>query len=155
SVLGVYQVLAGTPTYNLSQARARQQFSAQDAAKVSARATALQLAAVAVGSGVDKNIPGPGGVIPIRIYTPVGTGPIPVIVYYHGGGYVLATMDTYDASERALTNFTDAIVVSVEYRKAPENKFPAAVNDAFATYQWVLANTASIGGVPGKIAVAG
>jgi acetyl esterase/lipase len=91
----------------------------------------------------------------VRIYTPHGTGPFPVVVYYHGGGWVIATVDTYDASARALANAARAIVVSVEYRKGPENRFPAAHDDAFAAYQWVLANAASIGGDPRKVATAG
>jgi acetyl esterase len=100
-------------------------------------------------------IPGPGGAIPIRIYEPAGEGPFPVIVYFHGGGFVIATIDTYDASARALTNLTGSIVISVEYRKAPEHPFPAALNDAMAAYKWAVRNTHLFNGQPGKIAVAG
>lgn len=91
-----------------------------------------------------------------RIYTPKGaTGPLPVVVYYHGGGWVIATLDTYDPSVRALAEKTGAIFVSVAYRQAPENKFPTAHNDSFAAYQWVLKNAASINGDPQRVAVAG
>jgi acetyl esterase len=100
-------------------------------------------------------ISGPGGHIPIRIYTPQGNGPFPVIVYFHGGGWVISTIDTYDSSARALAKTADAIVVSVEYRKAPEHKFPAAHEDAYAAYQWVLRNADSFGGDPSMVAVAG
>ena len=103
----------------------------------------------------DRTIPGPGGAIPVRIYTPAGTGPFPVVVYSHGGGWVIATIDTYDSSARALADEAGAIVMSIEYRKGPENPFPAAHDDAFAAYQWVLQNAASIGGDPMRVAVAG
>ena len=91
-----------------------------------------------------------------RIYTPKGgTAPYPVIVYYHGGGWVIATNDTYAASAQALCEQVGAMVVSVEYRKAPEHKFPAAHDDAFAAYQYVLKNAASMKGDPNKVAVVG
>lgn len=102
-------------------------------------------------------IPGAGG-IPIRIvvYTPKNaTGPLPVIVYYHGGGWVIANPEVYEYSTLALAEETGAIVVSVDYRLAPENKFPTAHNDAFAAYQWVKINAASLNGNPAKVAVAG
>ena len=135
---------------------ARQQFSAQDAAKAVARSTGKQEAPQRVGYGEDQQIPGPDGTaIPIRVYTPAGIGPFPVILYFHGGGFVIATNDTYDASLRALVNTANAIVVSVEYRKAPQYPYPAAFNDATASYEWLLHNAASINGNPDKIAVAG
>jgi acetyl esterase len=91
-----------------------------------------------------------------RIYTPKsGTAPFPVIVYYHGGGWVIANLNTYDPSVRALCEQTGAVIVSVAYRQAPEHKFPTAHNDSFAAYQWVVKNAASIKGDPNKIAVAG
>jgi acetyl esterase len=103
----------------------------------------------------EKMIQGAVGEIPARIYMPEGKGPFPVIVYFHGGGFVIATNDTYDASARSLVNGSKAIVVAVEYRKAPENKFPAAHDDAFAAYKWVLANAQTINGDPKRVAVAG
>lgn len=103
-----------------------------------------------------KDIPVQGGMIHLRIYTPrTGNGPFPVIVYYHGGGWVIANLDTYDASARSLSDKAGAVVVSVAYRQAPEFKFPIAHNDSFEAYKWVLANVASIKGNPAKIAVAG
>ena len=81
--------------------------------------------------------------------------PLPVIVYYHGGGFVLADLDTYDATPRETSKAVKAIVVSVEYRHAPENKFPAAHDDAFNAYKWVVDNAASFGGDPKRIAVMG
>ena len=94
-----------------------------------------------------KEIPVAGGTIHVRIYTPRGGDSTkPVIVYYHGGGWVIADMNVYDGSARGLAEGTGAIVVGVEYRKGPEHKFPTAHNDAFAAYQWVLANASSFGG---------
>jgi len=108
-----------------------------------------------VAKVVHKVIAGPGGPLLLRIYTPSGAGPFPVIVYYHGGGWVIANLDTYDASPRQLANGAGAVVVSVAYRQAPEFPFPAAPMDAFAAYKWVLANAASIDGDAKRVAVAG
>ena len=92
----------------------------------------------------------------VRTYTPLeGNGPFPVIVYYHGGGWVIADLDTYEPSAKALAAKTGAIVVSVAYRQAPEHTFPTAHEDAFAAYQWVVENTDSLGGDPERIATAG
>lgn len=105
----------------------------------------------------DMTYPTAGGTQLVRIYTPdaAGSGPLPVIVYYHGGGWVIATVDIYDASAMALAKKVKAIVASVEYRHAPENRFPAAHEDAFAAYKWALANAAQFGGDPARVAVAG
>lgn len=103
-----------------------------------------------------KEIPVDGGSIHARIYVPkTGKSSYPVIVYYHGGGFVIANLDVYDASANVLADKVDAIVVSVAYRLAPEHKFPVAHNDAFAAYKWVLANAASMKGDAKKVAVAG
>jgi acetyl esterase len=103
-----------------------------------------------------KDIPVAGGNIHLRIYTPkTGKAPFPVIVYYHGGGFVIADLDVYNASAQGLAEQVGAVVVSVAYRLAPEHKFPTAHNDAFAAYQWAVQNAASIKGDPKKIAVVG
>lgn len=103
-----------------------------------------------------KDIPVNGGNIHMRIYTPRGgDSTYPVIVYYHGGGWVVADLDVYDAGPRGMAEQVGAVVVSVHYRQGPEHKFPTAHNDAFAAYQWVLKNAASIKGNPKMIAVAG
>ena len=97
-----------------------------------------------------------GGEIHARIYTPkLGKAPFPVIVYYHGGGWVIANIDVYDASAQALAEQVGAVVVSVGYRKGPEKRFPTAHNDAYQAYEWVVNNAASISGDPNKIGVAG
>ena len=101
-------------------------------------------------------VPVTGGTIHVRTYRPKNaTGALPGIVYYHGGGWVIATINTYDASTRALAEQTGATVVSVEYRKAPEFKFPTAHNDAYAAYLWVRQNATMLNINPAKIAVAG
>lgn len=155
AVLDQLAALDPKPLPTLSAPEARKQPSAADAVKALMVKQGKDTAPMPVGSVVNRTIPGPGGAIPVRIYTPSGNGPFPVIVYYHGGGWVIATVDTYDASARALTNAVNAVVVSVEYRKAPENKFPAAHDDAFAAYQWALKNAASIKGDSSRVATAG
>ncbi|GEP51151.1 hypothetical protein FNO01nite_18230 [Flavobacterium noncentrifugens] len=105
---------------------------------------------------IGKDIPVTGGKTHIRIYTPkAGKAPFPVVVYYHGGGFVIANINVYNGGAQGLCEQTGAIVVSVEYPKGPEKKFPAAHNVAFDAYQWVLNNAASFNGNPAKIAVAG
>ncbi|MCJ8167362.1 alpha/beta hydrolase [Pontibacter sp. E15-1] len=97
-----------------------------------------------------------GGMIHLRVYTPKNaTGALPGIVYYHGGGWVIAGIDTYDASTRALAEKVGAVVVSVAYRQAPEHMFPTAHEDSFTAYEWVVNNAASVGIDPARIAVAG
>ncbi len=103
----------------------------------------------------DRSIPGPGGQIPVRIYTPQGSGPFPVLVYFHGGGWVIGNVDTHDPTCRTLTNAAGCVVVSVDYRLAPEHKFPAAVDDCYAATQWVAANAAAINGDSSRIAIGG
>ncbi len=103
-----------------------------------------------------KQIPVSGGSIHARIYIPRGNdSSYPVIVYYHGGGWVIADLDVYDASARSLAENVGAVVVSVHYRQGPEFKFPTAHNDAFAAYQWVLKNAKSLKANPQRIALAG
>lgn len=117
---------------------------------------AIPGAADAVVEGTeDRTIPGPGGDLPIRIYTPQGTGPFPAIVYMHGGGYVVGDLDTQGMIALALCAWSQSVVISVDYRLAPEHKFPAAVDDSFAVLQWAAANAASIGADPARLALAG
>jgi len=98
----------------------------------------------------------PTGDLPARVYKPEGAqGSLPVVVFYHGGGWVIADINTYEASAMALAKKANAIVVSVEYRHAPEHKFPAAHEDAIAAYSWVITNAGSFGGDPARVAVAG
>ncbi len=100
-------------------------------------------------------ISGPSGQIPIRIYTPKGNGPFPGVLYIHGGGWIIADLDTYDSSARALANAVGAVIISTHYRQVPEHKFPAAHEDVFAAYQWLLNNASSVKADASKVAVVG
>jgi acetyl esterase len=103
----------------------------------------------------DRTIPGPASEIPIRIYTPQGSGPLPVLVYLHTGAWVLGGLDIQDPLCRRITNRAGCIVVAVDYRLAPEHPFPAAVEDSFAATEWVAAHAAEFGGDPARIAIGG
>lgn len=155
AVVAQYQALGPKPIESLTPEEARRQPSAADAVRALLQRQGRSTDPEPVGRVENRSIPGAAGQIQARIYTPQGTGPFPVIVYFHGGGFVIATIDTYDASARALANAAGAIVVSVEYRKAPENKFPAAAEDAYAATQWAINNAASLNGRADRVAVAG
>lgn len=103
----------------------------------------------------DRKIPGPADSIPIRIYTPEGSGPFPVLVYFHGGGWVLGDLDSHDALCRSLANGTGCIAVAVDYRLAPEHKFPAATDDCYAATKWIAENASHFNGDPARIAIGG
>ena len=106
-------------------------------------------------SVADRNIPGPAGEIPIRIYTPEGSGLLPVTVFYHGGGWVVMNVETHDAVCRYLAKASGSVVVSVDYRLAPESKYRVPVEDCFAATAWVAANAADLGVDAARLAVAG
>lgn len=103
----------------------------------------------------DRGIPGPAGSIPLRLYTPPGPGPFPVVVFFHGGGWVTGDLDTADFRCRMLARWAECLVVSVNYRHAPEHPFPAAVDDAYAATCWATENAASLRADPARIAVGG
>lgn len=115
----------------------------------------LPLSVEPVHAVVDSSFRGPGGEIPVRIYTPSGAPPFPVLVYYHGGGWVIGDLDSHDDLCRSLANRADILVVSVDYRLAPEHKFPAAVEDAYAALRWVREQSGSLQADPARIAVGG
>lgn len=104
-------------------------------------------------------IPGPAEELLARVYYPSGKGDtdgaLPVLVYFHGGGFVIANLDVYEPSCRALANAAGCIVVSVAYRQGPEAPFPAAHDDAYVATQWVLAHARELGGDPARVAVGG
>jgi acetyl esterase len=104
---------------------------------------------------VNLTIPGPGGDLPVRLYRPTGARPLPVLLYFFGGGWVLGQIETADGVSRALANSSGALVVVVGYRLAPEHPFPAAVDDCYATLRWIVANAAQVGADPSRIAVGG
>jgi len=103
----------------------------------------------------DRRIPGPAGQIPVRIYAPQASGTLPVLVYYHGGGWVIGTFDTHEAVCRHLAKQAGAMVVAVDYRLAPEHKFPAAAEDCYAATCWVASNAATLGIDAHRLAVGG
>src|SRR5579871_2409484 len=104
----------------------------------------------------DRTVPGPAGDIPVRVYVPpTGTAPRGLVVFFHGGGWVICGLDTHDAVCRDLSAGTGAVVLSVDYRLAPEHPFPAPVDDCWAALQWAHANAAAIGADPTRVAVAG
>jgi acetyl esterase len=103
----------------------------------------------------DLKIPGPAGEIPIRIYSPDRPKPAPALVYFHGGGWVLGDLESHDHVCRALANAVPCVVASVDYRLAPEAKFPAAVEDSYQALEWIAANAAGLGIDPDRIAVGG
>ncbi len=103
----------------------------------------------------NRRLPGPKGDIPVRVYTPAGTAPFPVLVYFHGGGWVIGNLETHDPLCRRLANAAGCLVVSVDYRLAPEHPYPAAPEDAHAATRWVAENAAALGGDPRRIAVGG
>jgi acetyl esterase/lipase len=157
-VLDALAGLGGKPIEMLTPAEARMQPSAADGAK--AVMAKKGMSTTPDMSVVTQDIPyGSDPMEFARIYKPApipaGGPPMPVIVYYHGGGWVIADVATYDAAPRAMAKALNAIVVSVEYRHAPEFKFPAQHDDASAAYRWTLQKAQSWGGDPAKIAIVG
>ncbi|MDB5296695.1 MAG: alpha/beta hydrolase [Phycisphaerales bacterium] len=143
------------PIESLEPAEARKQPTPADAVMALLKKRGMSTEPEKVGAVKDMQVPGAAGPIAARVYTPSGAGPFPVVVYIHGGGWVIATIDTYDSSARALCNAARAVVVSIEYRKGPEAKFPAAHADAYAAFDWATKNAASINGNPNHVDVAG
>ena len=110
---------------------------------------------VKIAAVEDRRIPGPAGEIPVRIYRPEGKAPFPALVYFHGGGWVIGSLETHDGSCRDLANRAGCVVVSVDYRLAPEHRYPAAAEDCFAATKWVAANAGALGVDPKRIGIGG
>jgi len=120
------------------------------------RAQKLCVKNVPIGNSQDFSITGPNGDIPLRLYTPTDASDnLPVVVFFHGGGWVIGSRDSHDSLCRQISNQGNFIVLSADYRMGPEAPFPAAPTDCYAAYQWSLANIQKYGGNPEKIAVAG
>ena len=149
--------LGGKPIETLSPEEARRQPTPADAVKAILRDRGMDPDADLGVATRDITIDGAAGPLPARLYGPKGDDAKdrPVVVYFHGGGWVIADIDVYDSSPRGVAKFADCLVISCEYRLAPEHKFPAAHDDAFAAYKWVLANIAQYGGDPARVAVMG
>ena len=108
-----------------------------------------------VGAITNRTVQGSGGEIPIRIYTPFGKGPFPVVVYFHGGGWVFFHLDAYDPTCTHLCLSSESIIVSVDYRLSPEFKFPAAIDDCFESAKWANLHCMEWNGIPGSLVLAG
>ena len=158
AVLDAQASLHPKPIETLSATEARLQPSPADGAKLVMKQKGLNPNDAMGVKTRDIRYSGAAGSLPARVYWPANADrntPLPVVVYYHGGGFVIADINTYDASPRAIAKMANAIVISFEYRHAPENKFPAANDDAFAAYQWTLKNARRLGGDPTRVAVMG
>ena len=132
----------------------------QDLSPDEARKQMLDLAPpvdplLAVNRVEDRSIPGPDGEIPIRLYYPAGGPPFAVFVYFHGGGWVIGDLDTHHGFCHALAKTSGCLVASVDYRLAPEHRYPAAVEDAYAATNWVAENSDVIQADPDRLAVGG
>ena len=153
--------LGPKPLETLTPEQARTQPTPADAVAAVLKAQGKDPVQMRAQSGVDTQditYPGASGeAIAARIYKPEGAPAqgMPVILYIHGGGWVIADLDVYDASPRALAKKANAIVVSVHYRQAPEHKFPAAHDDTLAAYKWLLENAQSWGGDAKRVAIVG
>jgi acetyl esterase len=153
-VLDKLASLGGKSIETLKPAVARQQPTPADAVK----AVMMDKGMAADTSVTTKDVTYPTGAgsQKARIYTPAGAaGPLPVVLYIHGGGWVIANIDVYDATPRAIAKAANTVVVSIEYDLAPEHKFPAAHDEANAAYQWVLRSAGQWGGDPSKVALLG
>ena len=151
-IAAILQLLesAGTPSLSSGtpeQARAAFRFTTVDMRDPQTLAV--------VASVDNRQIEGPAGPIPVRIYRPSGSGAAPTVVFFHGGGFVIGDLDTHDDHGRLLCRDLDAVVVSVDYRLAPEHKFPAGFEDCLAATRWAAANIDDLGGNPTRLAVAG
>ena len=157
AVLTAQQSLGLKPLPTLSVDEAREQPTVADGQKKVLSDQLKSIAPEPVASVDNITIPGDQGEFKARVYTPENPGdqPLPVIVYWHGGGWVVGSLDAYDATPRALANGAHAVVVSCDYHESPEYKFPAAHDDALRCYQWVTQNTDKLKADPYRIAVAG
>ncbi len=159
-VLDALSDLKPQPIESLSAEAARKQPTPADAAQSLLRQQQKDRVKDPGVETKDIVIEGAAGPLAARVYYPKSVDkaqrhPLPMVTYWHGGGFVIADLDVYDASPRAIAGFANCIVVSCHYRQAPENKFPAAHEDAFAAYKWVLAHASELGGDPDKVAVMG
>ena len=145
AVLDVLRSNGVPPTHGLSVESARDAFTLFFAGQ----------SAESIADTRDLSFPGAGSDVPIRVYEPEGERPHPICVYFHGGGWVLGNLDCYDNVCTMLANRAECLVVSVDYRLAPEHPFPAAPADCYAAAEWVAENAGYLGGDPDRIAVAG
>jgi len=149
-IVRVLQVMAEAglkPIEAMTAAEAREQMEATAQAR---KAEPLPVARIE-----EQSVPGPESGMRLRLYWPNSAARPPAIVYYHGGGHVIGSLDTHDLVARNLCAGAEALVASVDYRMGPEHKFPAAVEDSFAALKWVHANAQELGADPDRIGVHG
>ena len=147
-LLEAMKALGLKPMHELSPVAAREQMEAGVRAR--------NVPPIELGSIEDRSIPGPAGDIPVRVYRPEGaSSPLGALVYYHGGGHVIGSLDTHDSVARAMCRDANIVVLSVDYRMGPEAKFPAAVDDSYAAAKWLSDNADSMGVRADRIAVGG
>ncbi|HMN82653.1 MAG TPA: alpha/beta hydrolase [Burkholderiaceae bacterium] len=157
-LLEAHQALGPRPIEELDVAAARRNPTIADAVEAMLHQQGRSTDPATLVPGVssrDIAVDGAAGTLPARLYVPDGNGPFPMIVYFHGGGWVIADKDVYDGGARGLAKEAQALVVSVDYRQAPEHKFPAAWDDALAAYRWAIDHAAEYGGDSLRIALAG
>lgn len=124
--------------------------------KYAKQGTSEEMEVEKVKDAVNHVVPLDGREIPVRIYTPLqGEAPFPTLVFYHGGGWVIGDLDSHDAICRHIANLAHCKVISVDYRLAPEHKFPAAVDDAYDTFEWVIENADYLGVDQERVAIGG
>ncbi|PQV63937.1 Acetyl esterase/lipase [Abditibacterium utsteinense] len=163
AVLNAWLSLNPKPIVKLTPKQARQQPFVGEGVKLVLAKQGRSTAPEAVDSVTDMMVPGPAGApnVLVRVYKPLNSrdaameGQLPVLVYFHGGGFVIASITAYDASCRALANKTGAVVCAVAYRMAPEHRLPAAHEDSYAATQYIMKNARKFGGNSAKVAVAG
>jgi acetyl esterase len=132
-----------------------EELSVADARKQVERRIAANLPTLPVASVLNRSIPGPAGDLPVRIYTPNGNGPFPLMVFFHGSGFVLCSLDTHDGVCRNLCSAAGCVVVSVDYRLAPEHKFPAGPEDCYAATKWATEHARELNADAGRVVIAG
>jgi acetyl esterase len=147
ALLAAQRLSGAPPAHTLSPEQARADMRAQVANVSGPIATVARVD--------DREVPGPAGPVPVRIYTPEGAGPFAGIVYFHGGGFVVGDLDTHDPLCRQIASRLGAVVCAVHYRRAPEHPFPAAPDDALAATTWFLAHAAGLGADPARLYVLG
>ena len=147
AVLEQAAAAGGKPFHQLTPGEARKAIDAMFAAF---RGTLIE-----VGKVEDRKIPGPASQIPVRIYSPAGSGPFGALVYFHGGGWVIGDLATHDDTCRRLTAGAGCVTISVDYRLAPEHKFPAGPEDCYAATKWVADNARSLNLDQNRLAVGG
>lgn len=154
-VLDAMAALKPKPIETLSPEEARRQPTPADAVRKVLSDAGQSTAPEPGVSMKTMSVQGKGGSFPVHVFTPEGKGPFPVIVYYHGGGFVIADTKVYEASVRGLAKGAGAIVVSADYRRAPEHTFPTQPEDALAAYRWAIGHAQELNGDPKRVAVAG